>query len=84
MRELTYKDAINEALHQVMEADPTVVLMGEDIAGGAGRDEHPGALDAWGGPFGVTKGLATRFGRERVMDTTIAEAGFVGAAVVRP
>jgi pyruvate/2-oxoglutarate/acetoin dehydrogenase E1 component len=81
MRDLTYKDAINEALHQVMEADPTVILMGEDIAGGAGRDEHPGALDAWGGPFGVTKGLATRFGRERVMDTTIAEAGFVGAAV---
>ena len=81
MRTLTMKDAINEALRQAMEADPTVVLMGEDIAGGAGRDEHPGALDAWGGPFGVTKGLATRFGRERVMDTTIAEAGFFGAAI---
>jgi len=81
MRELTYKDAINEALMQIMAADPTVILLGEDIAGGAGRDHHPGALDAWGGPFGVTKGLATRFGRERVMDTTIAEAGFVGAAV---
>jgi pyruvate dehydrogenase E1 component beta subunit len=81
MRELTYKDAINEALRQMMDIDPTIILMGEDIAGGAGRDEHPGALDAWGGPFGVTKGLATRFGRERVMDTTIAEAGFFGAAV---
>ena len=81
MRELTLKDAINEALVQAMEADPDVVLMGEDIAGGAGRDEHEGAMDAWGGPFGVTKGLATRFGRQRVRDTTIAEAGFFGAAV---
>ncbi len=81
MRELTVKDAINEALFQAMEADPDVILMGEDIAGGAGRDHHPGAMDAWGGPFGVTQGLATRFGRERVMDTTIAEAGFFGAAV---
>lgn len=81
MREMTMKDAINEALVQAMDADPDVILMGEDIAGGAGRDHHPGALDAWGGPFGVTQGLATRFGRERVMDTTIAEAGFFGAAV---
>lgn len=80
MRELTVKDAINEALMQAMEADPNVIMMGEDIAGGAGRDEQ-GGLDAWGGPFGVTQGLATRFGRERVRDTTIAEAGFFGAAV---
>lgn len=80
MRELTVKDAINEALMQAMEADPSVIMMGEDIAGGAGRDEQ-GGLDAWGGPFGVTQGLATRFGRERVRDTTIAEAGFFGAAV---
>lgn len=81
MRELTVKDAINEALFQAMEADPDVLLMGEDIAGGGGRDHHPGATDAWGGPFGVTQGLATRFGRDRVMDTTIAEAGFFGAAI---
>ena len=80
MRELTLKDAINEALMQAMEADPSIIMMGEDIAGGAGRDDQ-GGLDAWGGPFGVTKGLATRFGRERVRDTTIAEAGFFGAAV---
>jgi acetoin:2,6-dichlorophenolindophenol oxidoreductase subunit beta len=80
MRELTVKDAINEALVQAMSADENVILMGEDIAGGAGRDDQ-GGLDAWGGPFGVTKGLATRFGRERVRDTTIAEAGFFGAAV---
>lgn len=80
-RTLTIKDAIGEALMQAMEADERVFLMGEDIAGGAGRDAHEGGLDAWGGPFGVTQGLATRFGRERVRDTTIAEAGFFGAAV---
>ena len=79
-RLLTIRDAINEALQQAMEADGRVFLMGEDVAGGAGRDDR-GGLDAWGGPFGVTRGLATRFGRERVLDTTIAEAGFFGAAV---
>ena len=79
-RLLTIRDAINEALVQSMEVDPSVFLMGEDVAGGAGRDDR-GGLDAWGGPFGVTRGLATRFGRERVLDTTIAEAGFFGAAV---
>jgi pyruvate dehydrogenase E1 component beta subunit len=79
-RLLTIRDAINEALVQAMEADPSVFLMGEDIAGGGGRDDR-GGLDAWGGPFGVTRGIATRFGRERVLDTTIAEAGFFGAAV---
>ena len=64
MRELTVKDAINEALFQAMEADPDIVLMGEDIAGGAGRDEHSKARWTPGGvPLGVTQGLATRFGR---------------------
>lgn len=76
------KDAINEALRQEMAADDRVILMGEDIAGGAGRDDvYPEAADAWGGPFGVTKGLLPQFGRERVMDTAIAETGFVGAAI---
>ena len=81
-RELNIKDAINEALHQEMAADDRVVIFGEDIAGGAGRDEeHPDAADAWGGPFGVTKGLLPKFGRGRVIDTAIAETGFVGASV---
>lgn len=80
-RELTYKDAINEALRQEMELDNSVILIGEDIAGGAGHDHIPGALDAWGGPFGVTKGLVTQFGRERVIDSLLAETGFVGAAI---
>ena len=82
MRELTIKDAINEALAQEMAADDRVILFGEDIAGGAGRDEdYPEAADAWGGPFGVTQGLLGKFGRRRVIDTAIAETGFVGASV---
>ena len=82
MRELTIKDAINEALAQEMAADDRVILFGEDIAGGAGRDEaYPEAADAWGGPFGVTQGLLGKFGRRRVIDTAIAETGFIGASV---
>ncbi len=81
-RRLNIKDAINEALHQEMAADERVIIFGEDIAGGAGRDDiHPEAADAWGGPFGVTKGLLPKFGRARVIDTAIAETGFIGASV---
>jgi pyruvate dehydrogenase E1 component beta subunit len=63
-----------------MRTDPTVILMGEDIAGGADVD-HLVNEDAWGGPMGVTKGLVQEFGRDRVLDTPITEAGFIGAAV---
>ncbi len=77
----TVKEAINEALVQSFEDDKNVILMGEDIAGGKGREQYQGTQDAWGGPFGVTQGLFTKFGEERVRDTTIAEAGFFGAAV---
>ena len=81
-RILTIKDALNEALHQAMEANDRIILFGEDIAGGAGRDEaYPPAADAWGGPFGVTKGLLPRFGHRRVIDTAIAETGFIGASI---
>ena len=48
------------------ENDKNVILMGEDIAGGKGREEYPGTQDSWGGPFGVTQGLLTKFGPERV------------------
>ena len=78
VRQLTYIQAINEALRQEMERDPTVFVMGEDIAGGGGR---PGKRDAWGGPMRLTKGLIGQFGPERVRDTPISEAGFVGAGV---
>ncbi len=79
-RQLTYAEAINEAMRIAMRQDPTVVLMGEDVAGGAMID-HLGNEDAWGGPMGVTKGLVQEFGRSRILDTPITEAGFIGAAV---
>jgi pyruvate/2-oxoglutarate/acetoin dehydrogenase E1 component len=79
-RQMTYQQAINEALRIAMREDPTVVLLGEDIAGGAMVD-HLINDDAWGGPMGVTKGLVQEFGRDRVLDTPITEAGFIGAAV---
>jgi pyruvate/2-oxoglutarate/acetoin dehydrogenase E1 component len=79
-RTLTFVQAINEALHQAMEGDPTVVVLGEDVAGGGGRKEQ-GIEDAWGGILGATRGLIGRFGPERVIDTPISEAGFLGMAV---
>jgi pyruvate/2-oxoglutarate/acetoin dehydrogenase E1 component len=73
----TFRAALNEALHQEMAADPRVVLIGEDVTGGVGGD---GVADAWGGAFGVSKGLLAAFGPGRVMDTPITESAFVGAA----
>lgn len=80
VRQLTMAQAINEALRQEMKLDDRVILMGEDIAGGAGVDA-PEAEDAWGGILGVTKGLITEFGKERVLDTPISESAFVGAGI---
>jgi acetoin:2,6-dichlorophenolindophenol oxidoreductase subunit beta len=80
VRTLSFREAVNEALSQEMERDPRVVLIGEDVAGGA---TVPGfeREDAWGGVLGVTKGLVQKFGRDRVLDTPISESGFIGAAV---
>src|ERR687886_1078141 len=75
-RNITFQQAINEALAQEMERDPTVVVFGEDVAGGM---EAPGEDDAWGGVLGVTKGLYPRF-PDRVLDTPISESAFIGAA----
>jgi pyruvate/2-oxoglutarate/acetoin dehydrogenase E1 component len=79
-RELTFSQAINDALRLEMRRDPTVIVMGEDVAGAAGR-AHLGLVDAWGGPLRATRGLITEFGPRRVLDTPISEMGFVGAAV---
>src|SRR5215469_3679778 len=76
-RKITYSQAINEALAQEMERDESVIVMGEDNAGGAGA---PGEEDAWGGVLGVTKGLFHKY-PGRVFDTPISEGGFIGAAV---
>ncbi|MHA1571798.1 MAG: alpha-ketoacid dehydrogenase subunit beta, partial [Alphaproteobacteria bacterium] len=77
MAKKSFRQAINEALASEMRRDPRVVIMGEDIAGGAGA---PGEDDAWGGPMGITKGLMPEFGRDRVLDTPITESAFIGAA----
>jgi acetoin:2,6-dichlorophenolindophenol oxidoreductase subunit beta len=68
VRELTYAQAIHEAMGLAMEADETVVLMGEDIG-------------VYGGAFQVTGDLVHRFGEDRVMDTPISELGGAGVAV---
>lgn len=76
-RKISYKQAINEALDLEMRRDPTVIVLGEDIVGGAGA---PGELDAWGGVLGVTKGLHAKHG-DRLMDTPLSESAYIGAAI---
>lgn len=81
-RTITFRDAINEAIRLEMRRDPTVILMGEDVAGGATLDHMEGEnKEAWGGVLGVTYDLSTEFGRNRVLDTPISESAFIGAAV---
>lgn len=79
-RIISMADAINEAMKLAMRKDENVILMGEDVAGGAEVD-HLQDEDAWGGVLGVTKGLVQEFGRDRILDTPIAEAGYMGAAM---
>ncbi len=67
-RELTFAQAVREALAEEMRRDPTVHILGEDVAEA-------------GTPFKVLSGLLEEFGRERVVDTPISEAGFTGVAV---
>ena len=68
VRELTFGQAIREALAEEMRRDPTIFIMGEDVA-------EAGTV------FKVLSGLVEEFGTERVMDTPISEAGFTGLAV---
>jgi pyruvate dehydrogenase E1 component beta subunit len=70
-RTITYAAALNEALREEMCRDPTVIVMGEDIA----------EWGEGGGVFGVTRGLRDEFGPERVRDTPICEEGFTAIAV---
>jgi acetoin:2,6-dichlorophenolindophenol oxidoreductase subunit beta len=78
MARKSFREAINEALRLEMRRDQRVIIMGEDVAGGIGA---AGEQDAWGGVLGVTKGLISEFGPERVRDTPISESAFIGAAV---
>jgi pyruvate/2-oxoglutarate/acetoin dehydrogenase E1 component len=66
MRELSYAEAIREALRQEMQRDERVFIIGEDVG-------------VYGGAFGVTLGLVEEFGAERVIDTPISELGIAGA-----
>ena len=76
-RKISMKQAINEALDLEMKRDPTVIVMGEDIVGGAGA---PGEEDAWGGVLGVTKGLHAKY-PGRLLDTPLSESAYIGAAI---
>jgi acetoin:2,6-dichlorophenolindophenol oxidoreductase subunit beta len=79
-QQITYLQALNDALRIAMEEDPRVIIMGIDVAGGATVD-HLTNDEAWGGVMGVTRGLVKDFGRDRVLDTPISESGYIGAAV---
>ncbi len=68
MKEITYAQAINEAMSEEMRRDENVFMMGEDIA------EYCGA-------FGVSRGMLEEFGKERIMNTPIAEQSYVGAGI---
>lgn len=68
VRRITYREALREALHEALLADPRVFLMGEDV----GR---------YGGTYAVSKGLLAEFGPERIRDTPLSELGFVGAGI---
>ena len=76
-RIISMKDAVNEALDQEMTRDPTVIMMGEDIVGGAGAQ---GEDDAWGGVLGVSKGLYAKHPNQMI-DTPLSESAYVGAAI---
>ena len=78
IREISYIQAFNEALADEMRRDSSVIVMGEDVAGAGGRK---GFEAAWGGVMRLTKGLYPEFGPNRVRDTPIYEAGFIGAGV---
>lgn len=67
-KEMTVRDALNSALDEEMSADPSVLLMGEEVG------EYQGA-------YKVSKGLLDKYGPKRVIDTPITEAGFTGMAV---
>ena len=79
-RKLTFVQAINEAIRHEMRRDSAIIVMGEDVAGAAGKADE-GFIDHFGGTFALTKGLIQEFGARRVRDTPISETGFLGAGV---
>src|SRR5204862_4084552 len=77
MPQKSIRQALNEALRQEMRRDLRIIVIGEDVAGGAATE---GQRDAYGGVLGVTKGLIGEFGESRVIDTPITESATMGAA----
>src|SRR5256885_14112814 len=67
-RDITYLEAIREALAEEMRRDAKVFVLGEDVG-------------AYGGAFGVTQGLYEEFGERRVIDTPISESAIVGISI---
>jgi len=67
-RILTYREALREGLDEELARDPNVVLMGEEIA-------------RYNGAYKVTEGLWKKWGNQRVLDTPISEAGFIGMGI---
>ncbi|MGH3086712.1 MAG: alpha-ketoacid dehydrogenase subunit beta [Rubrobacteraceae bacterium] len=67
-REITYREALREAMTLAMRSDSSVFLMGEDVG-------------VYGGAFGVSRGMVEEFGEERVVDTPLSEAGFTGLGI---
>src|ERR1700674_3724087 len=77
MARTSFRQALNDALRAEMRRDSSVVIIGEDVAGGAGGT---GNDDAYGGIMGVTRGLVGEFGRARIIDTPITESAIIGMA----
>jgi pyruvate dehydrogenase E1 component beta subunit len=78
MAVMTIREAIHATIHAEMARDPNVIMLGEDISGGAGTPS--GKRDAIGGIWGTSEGLLPKFGENRVIDTPISESAIVGAA----
>lgn len=77
MAVMNIRETINKTIYEAMERDPNVIMLGEDIAGGAGT---AGGQEAIGGIWGTSTGLIGKFGPERIIDTPISESAIVGAA----
>jgi len=77
MAVMNIREAINQTLAEEMARDSSIIVLGEDVVGGAGT---AGGQEAIGGIWGTTGGLFAKFGPERVIDTPISESAIIGAA----
>jgi len=77
MATMMYRDAVLSTLHEEMERDSSIVVLGEDVVGGMAT---PGGAEAIGGIWSTSTGLFAKFGGDRVIDTPISESAIIGAA----